>query len=415
MYEQTPAPPHSPDAGPNAGWRAVSRTVWALGVTSFVTDISSEMITSVLPLYLVIYRQMTPLAYGSVDGLYQAGAALVRIGSGLVADRSQRHKAIATTGYGLSALAKLAYAAGPAWGMFLAAVTLDRVGKGLRTAPRDAMIAAATPRAMTATAFGVHRALDAAGAALGPFITFAVLALVPGGYDQVFLVSFVCALVGVASLTLLVDVPPAVAPVRLSLLGHARAALRTPGFGRVASGAALVSLVSISDGLIYLVAQQQTAFTPGRLPLLFVGTQASYFLLAGPLGAVADRLGARRMFLAGHGALIAVYVVLWRGVDSTIGLACVLLALGAYYAATDGVLTAMASRLLPTEARASGLGLLATCTTTARGLAALLFGALWTATSASTAVAWFLGTACLAVTITAMVLPRDAPPSEVAA
>jgi MFS family permease len=412
MYQQSPAPSNLRGPAPRARWQGVSRTVWALGVTSFVTDISSEMITSVLPLYLVIYRQMTPLAYGSVDGLYQAGAALVRVASGLFADRSQRHKAIATTGYGLSALAKLAYAAGPAWSMLLAAVTLDRVGKGLRTAPRDAMIAAATPRAMTATAFGVHRALDAAGAALGPFITFAVLAVVPGGYDQVFLVSFVCALVGVASLTLLVEVPPALAPVRLSLLGHARAALRTPGFGRVAAGAALVSFVSISDGLIYLVAQQQTAFSPGRLPLLFVGTQASYFLLAGPLGAVADRLGARQMFLAGHGALLAVYVVLWRGVASIGGLAAVLLALGAYYAATDGVLTAMASRILPAEARASGLGLLATCTTTARGLAALLFGALWTATSTHSALAWFLGAASLAVATAAIILPREAAPTE---
>lgn len=408
MYQQAPPPGETAWQAPRRGWRGVSSTVWALGLTSFLTDISSEMITSVLPVYLVVYRQMTPLAYGSVDGLYQAGAALVRIASGLVADRSQRHKAIAATGYGLSAFAKLAYLAGPAWTTLLAAVTLDRVGKGLRTAPRDAMIAAATPHAQTATAFGAHRALDAAGAALGPLIAFSVLTLVPGGYDQVFVASFVFAVVGVAALLLLVEPPASLAPPKLSLPGHARAAWRAPGFSRVAVGAALVSVATISDGLIYLVAQQQTAFTPARLPLLFVGTQAAYFVLAGPLGALADRVGARAMFLAGHGALVGVYLTLWAGVGSTAGLVGVLVALGTYYGATDGVLTAMASRVLPAAVRASGLGLLATCTTAARGLAALLFGAIWTSTSATTALACFLTAAVVAVGMAAALLPRPA-------
>ncbi|MFN7976563.1 MAG: MFS transporter [Vicinamibacterales bacterium] len=397
------------------GWRHVSGTVWVLGLTSFVTDISSEMITSVLPLYLVIYRQMSPLAYGSVDALYQAAAALVRVASGVVADRSQRHKAIAATGYGLSALAKLAYLFGPAWSTLLAAVTLDRIGKGLRTAPRDAMIAAVTPAAHSATAFGVHRALDAAGAAIGPLVTFAVLALVPGGYDQVFLVSFVCAVIGVAALVLLVEPPAPVPSSHVSLRDHAHAVWHAPEFRRIAAGAGLVSVATISDGLIYLVVQQQTTFAPSRLPLLFVGTQAAYFLLAGPLGMLADRTGARTMFLAGHAALVAVYLSLWLGVSSQEGLAVVLLALGAYYAATDGVLTAMASRVLPPESRASGLGLLATGTTTARGLAALLFGALWTMTSTTTAMACFVVTGAIATATAAAILPRDATRAGVVA
>lgn len=405
MYHQAPAPLASPQRVPG-GWRRVSATVWALGLTSFVTDISSEMITSVLPLYLVIYRQMTPLAYGSVDGLYQAGAALVRVASGLLADRSQRHKTIAATGYGLSALAKLAYLFGPAWSTLLGAVTLDRVGKGLRTAPRDAMIAAATSPALTATAFGAHRALDAAGATIGPLVTFAVLALVPGGYDQVFVVSFACAVIGVAALVLLVEPPPA-ASSRASLPAHARAAWGAPGFRRLAVGAMLLSVATISDGLIYLVVQQQTAFEPSRLPLLFVGTQAAYFLLAGPVGVLADRTSTRTMFLAGHGALIAVYLGLWSGVASEEGLAVILLSLGAYYAATDGVLSAMASRVLPAESRASGLGLLATGTTTARGLAALLFGSLWTASDATMALACFLAAAAIALAAAVAILPRD--------
>ena len=406
MYQQAPPPGETDWQVPRRGWRAVSGTVWALGLTSFVTDISSEMITSVLPAYLVLYRQMTPLTYGAIDGLYQALAGTVRIASGVVADRWHRHKTVAVAGYAVSAIAKLVYLAGAAWPVMVTAVTFDRLGKGLRTAPRDAMIATATAPALTATAFGLHRSFDAAGAALRPLPAFALLTAVPGGYDQVFLASFVCALVGVAALVLLVDPPPTPsngAPP--SILGHAGAALKAPGFGRLTIAAALLSLVSISDGLVYLVAQQQTAFTPARLPLLFVGTQAAYFLLAGPFGALADRLGARTMFLAGHVVLVTLYLILWRGIGSTVGLAGVMLGLGAYYAATDGVLPAMASRHLPAHVRASGLGLLATSTTTARGAAALLFGALWTWTSASTAMALFVGAGALGVAAASLLLP----------
>jgi MFS family permease len=417
MYQQTPAPTPSRWPASSAGWRAVSPNVWALGITSLVTDVSSEMVTSVLPVYVVLHLQLTPMAFGAVDGLYQAAAAAVRLGSGAVADRWQHHKAVATAGYALSAVAKLGYVAAASWPLFLAVVTADRLGKGVRTAPRDALIAAASTPQTTATSFGVHRALDAAGTALGPLATFALLTAAPGRFDQVFVASFVAAVVGVAALVLLVDAPPRAAsnrPAR-SLVAHATDALAAPGFGRVALAALLVSAATVSDGLLYLVLQQQAAFEPSRVTLLFVGTPLAYFLLAGPFGVLADRRGTRRLFLAGHLALGLVYALLWRGASGPASIVAAVVLLGAYYAATDGVLAAMASRVLPEPVRATGLGLLATGTTAARAGAALAFGAAWTWSSAPTALAWF-GLALLAGVGTAAWLLRETPgmPSPVA-
>lgn len=405
MYQQPPAPDGVPVEAPRFGrWPRVPANVWALGLTSLLTDVSSEMVTSILPLYVVLHLQMTPLAYGATDALYQGAAALVRTASGVVADRLKQHKLVAACGYALSAIAKLGYLVAGGWGAtFLAVISVDRFGKGIRTAPRDALVAASARPGEAATAFGVHRAMDAAGAALGPLTAFAVLALAPGRYDQVFVVSLAAAVVGVAALLLLVDTRPAgnTAVIQRARGGQIGAALGTPVFQRVLVAACVLSVASVSDGLLYLVLQRRHEFAAMRLPLLFVGTPLCYFLLAGPCGIVADRHGTRRLFLAGHVALAAVYAVLWQVDDATVAIGGALLLLGAYYAATDGILAAMASTVLPADARATGLGVLATATTAGRGLAALAFGALWTSSGTAVALPLFatgLGTAIVAGT-----------------
>ncbi|HWC26157.1 MAG TPA: MFS transporter, partial [Solirubrobacteraceae bacterium] len=146
----------------------VSRTVVLLGLTSLFTDVAAEMVVTVLPLYLVYVGQFSPVAFGFVDGIQRGAAALVGLASGFVGDRFRRHKEVAATGYGLSALVKLGLAtAGTALSAISALVLIDRIGKGIRTAPRDAMISLATPRHELGAAFGVHRALDTTGAMLG--------------------------------------------------------------------------------------------------------------------------------------------------------------------------------------------------------------------------------------------------------
>src|SRR5450755_2089111 len=137
------------------GWLpTVSKTVWALGFTSLLTDISSEMVASILPVYLVLYVGISPVAFGMLDGIYQGAAALVSVVSGVLADRWRRHKEVAALGYGLSAACRLLIlVAGNAWGIIAAIITLDRIGKGIRTAPRDSLISQRSPEPELATAF----------------------------------------------------------------------------------------------------------------------------------------------------------------------------------------------------------------------------------------------------------------------
>ena len=155
--------------------RRVARNVVLLGVVSFFTDISSEMVATILPLYLVYTLGFTPLQFGVVDGLQQGAAALVRVAGGFAADRTRRHKEVAWVGYAISAFSRLGLLVAQSVSALGALVFLDRTGKGIRTAPRDALISLSSERDELGTAFGVHRALDTAGAMLGPLIAFNLL------------------------------------------------------------------------------------------------------------------------------------------------------------------------------------------------------------------------------------------------
>src|SRR3954468_10406702 len=230
----------------------VSANVVALGVVSLVTDVSSEMVTAVLPLYLVLGLGLNPLQFGLLDGLYAGATAVVRVLGGHLADRWRRPKGGGGFGYGLSAVCKLGLVAAgssvPAIGVVLAA---DRTGKGLRTAPRDALISlSSTPDAL-GRSFGVHRALDTVGAFLGPLVAMAVLALSLGSYPSVFFTSFCVAAIAVLLLALFVrDRPGAVDRAAVS----ARAAfglLRAKDFRRVTLWAALLGLVTVGDSFVY--------------------------------------------------------------------------------------------------------------------------------------------------------------------
>src|SRR3954471_20555962 len=175
--------------------KRVGTTVLLLGTCSLLTDISSEMVSAILPLYLVFTLGFTPLQYGVVDGIYQGAAALINLAAGYVGDRWRRHKIVAATGYGLSAVCKLGLAAiGGAWAGLSALILLDRTGKGIRTAPRDAMISLTAPQRDLGLAFGVHPAMDTAGAMIGPLFALGLLALAPDSYHTLFLISFFVAL-----------------------------------------------------------------------------------------------------------------------------------------------------------------------------------------------------------------------------
>jgi MFS family permease len=412
----------------------VSRTVWALGFTSLLTDISSEMVVSILPVYLVLYLGISPLAFGLVDGLYRGVAALIRIAGGVLADRWQQHKTIAILGYGLSAACRLLiFMAGNAWGMITVIITLDRIGKGIRTAPRDALISNRSPKDRLATAFGVHRSLDAVGALLGPMFAFVLLAMMPGAFNVLFVASFGIAILGLGVITLFVPSGEpdekliSSAPIPHKTVMHLRCRscaqgsgcaterisfqtavklLGESGFRAVVLTAVVLGLASISDGFIFLILQRRLDVGMTAFPLLYVGASLVTAMLAVPCGRLADRVGRRGVLLGGYGLLALVYVVLLLPGGGLWQISAVLVLLGAYYAATDGVLTAMAAAVLPQSHAGSGLAVIATASDLARLAASVLFGLVWSLAGIAAATTVFLLALAAAIVVAASFLIR---------
>jgi MFS family permease len=402
--------------------------VLALGMVSLITDVSSEMVTAVLPLYLVTGLGLSPLGFGLLDGIYNGFSALVRLIGGHLADRGGgRHKWVAGFGYALSAACKplllLAHTLTPI-GLILAA---DRTGKGLRTAPRDALISLSSTPETRGRAFGVHRAMDTAGALFGPLVAFLILRATVDGYDAVFTVSFCVAVVGVLVLVLFVPngartkaettgTPPEAASGDTAprpTLRAALALLTRPDLRRVTLCALLLGLATVSDSFVYLLLQRRLGVPDRWFALLPLGTAAAFLLLAVPLGRLADRIGRWRVFLAGHGALLLAYALLLTSWHGTALPYAVLLLHGCFYAATDGVLMAVASESVPEELRSSGLALVQTGQALARFVCSLGFGAAWTAWGDRTALT--ASTVALALcALFALTLRRPTPsaPSE---
>ncbi|MFI1091202.1 MFS transporter [Streptomyces sp. NPDC020917] len=412
--------------GPLPGRSAVSATVFALGAVSLITDVSSEMVTAVLPLYLVTGLGLSPLGFGLLDGVYNGFSALVRLIGGHLADRGGRHKPVAALGYGLSALCKpllLAVHTLPLIGAVLAA---DRTGKGLRTAPRDALISLASPPQTRGRAFGVHRAMDTTGALLGPLVAFLILRRAAEGYDAVFTVSFCVAALGVVVLLLFVPSrspelapprpselpgqPPAAAAERPSL----RAALALLG-RRELRGLTLcalaLGLATVSDSFVYLLLQRRLGVPDRWFALLPLGTAGAFLLLAVPLGRWADREGRWRVFVGGHLALLAAYGLLLSHLRAGVLPYLVLALHGTFYAATDGVLMAAAAGSVPAALRSSGLALVQTGQAAARFVCSIAFGAAWTAWGDRSA----LSGAAVALALSVLLSLRLRPGAEPAA
>lgn len=376
--------------------RAVSSTVILLGLTSLFTDISSEMVAAILPIFATTQLLLTPIAYGVVDGLYQGVSTLVRVAGGAASDVSRRPKIIAASGYGVSAACKLALFPVASGAALAAVVAADRTGKGIRTAPRDALIAASTERHTLGYAFGVHRALDTAGALAGPLLAFALLAAIPGGFDQVFLVSFAAAVIGFAILVFLVPNHRIAPGPRPSIRSIVRLAVdRRLRWLLVIAG--VLSVLTIGDGFLYLALQRRVDFAAEYFPLLFAGTAIAYLFLAVPFGRIADRFGRLRVFLAGHALLILAYALAAGAGSGVIGVVACLACLGAYYAATDGVLAAATASLVPEHLRGSGIALAQTVVAGGRLIAGLAFGAAWTWYGRDTALVGFATALLVAV------------------
>lgn len=395
----------------------LSPVVWSLGFTSLLTDISAEMVSSALPVYLFLHLRLTAFQYGIVDGIYN-GFAVVLVGlvAGMLADRAGRHKEVAMTGYGLSGVCKLLLlAAGASWGWIAAIIGLDRLGKGIRTHPRDALISLNTPEPMYARAFAVHRALDAGGALLGPIVAFLLLAQLPGAFDVIWITSAVFALLGVAVLWLFV--PPShrqrPAGSRPPSVRQALHLLKSRRFAALAACGLLLAAATVSDAFLYLLLQRKSESPPGYFPLFYVLTACFYMLFAVPVGIVADRIGRLPVLLSGYALLGLLYVVLLflPSADLPVQIGCLAL-LGLYYAGTEGVLVAMASAIVPAGLRTSGIALLATGVGLGKMISSVTFGWIWSEYSPGAAAGAFAAALAIALPIAATWLHRASQETE---
>lgn len=389
--------------------------IW-LGVVSMLTDVSSESVSAILPLYITGFLGLSTIAFGFLDGINQGASAIVRMAAGYASDRIGRPKGVAVAGYGLSMLARIGLLFASGFWALTAVVTADRIGKGIRTAPRDALIAVSAQPEYLARHFGVHRMLDNIGAAGGPLLAFLILMLIPNGYGTVFVVSLAFAVIGVAVLTLLVPnlrtrrtdragrvtgEPDSVRPDSKPrpAWGFRWRLLREPGLGRLLVAAGILGLLTVGDGFIYLVLQDRDSFAVQWFPLLYVGTNVVFLLLAIPLGRLADRWGKARVFIIGHVALLACYLLAAAPIGGFGPTVACLVLLGAFYAATDGVLSALASQLTPPDKLATGLGAAQTVVALSRMAASVGFGVLWFALGP--AVAMVVVATCLAAGVVA--------------
>jgi MFS family permease len=383
----------------------VAGTVVLLGIVSMLTDISSESVNAVLPIYITSVLGMSALAYGFIDGIYQGVSALVRILGGWISDRADHPKWVAVVGYLTSAVSRVFLIPATGFAGITAIITADRLGKGLRTAPRDALIAASSPEAGLGRAFGVHRALDTLGALIGPLMAFAIIGvLVPDDFHVVFVASAAFAVMGVAVLVLVVPdlrprrqrrtfatTPATTAATTAAITQGAASAspeptereapswrmFREPGLARLIVSTAVLGLFTIGDGFLYLELAERDSLATTYFPLLYVGTNVAYLALAIPFGRLADRVGRARVFLGGQVLLLVAYVCAGGPMDGALVSIGCLVFLGAYYAATDGVLAAMASKVSPLPIRTSGIATAQTAVALARFASSLGFGLLW--------------------------------------
>lgn len=391
----------------------VPRMVVFIGCVSLLTDVAAEMVASVLPLYLFMVLRLSPLEYGWVDGLFNGSSAIVRVWFAHWADRTQQHKRIAVLGYALSALSRIGlFVAGlGGWISVAVVLLLDRIGKGIRTAPRDAMIAQCTSAPALGAAFGVHRAMDAVGALAGPLLATGLLLAFPGRFDVVFAVSIVFALAGLVVLARWVKMPTATTPLEGSASSAAppspteaipagqapaaqpgaawRALLHAP-YLALCGCCALLALFTVSDGMVYAGLQARGRVEPAWLPMLFVATAGVFMVAAVPIGRLSDRLGPMTVFAAGHLGLVAMYAL--AGLDmlpATATIAATVALLGLYYAATDGVVMALVARGLPAGIRTTGMALVTSVIGLARMAASVVFGWCWTEWSHEAAMGVF--------------------------
>lgn len=369
----TPSPT---DAAPSGGLRQIPAGIWVLGCVSLLMDIASEMIHSLLPLFMVSALGASALTVGLVEGLGESTALVVKIFSGTLSDYLGKRKGLAVFGYALGALSKPLFAMAPTAGIVLTARLLDRVGKGIRGAPRDALVADIAPPALRGAAFGLRQSLDTVGAFLGPLLAVGLMLLWGDHFRAVFWVAVIPALLSVALLMFGLREPEAhnstgrTNPIRRHNLK------RLPGaYWWVVMIGAVFALARFSEAFLVLRAQQG-GIPIALVPLVMVAMNVVYSLTAYPFGKLSDRMRHTKLLALGLIVLIAADAVL--GLSAHWGVVLVGVALwGVHMGITQGLLATMVADTAPADLRGTAYGMFNLVSGLAMLVASVLAGLLW--------------------------------------
>ena len=384
--------------------------VRTLGWASLLTDVSSDMIYPLLPDFLTRTLGAGPAVLGLIEGIAESTASVTKMLSGWWSDRVRRRKPLVVAGYSIAAVVRPLVGIATGWGQVLAIRFTDRVGKGIRTAPRDALIAELTPPAERARAFGLQRAMDNAGSVIGPLVAAALLKVLSGGERHVFLLAFVPGLAAVALILWRVREPREAEAVPRSPLSEPAEKL-PQSFRIVAAIFILFTLANSTDAFLLLRARD-CGVPLWQIPLLWAFFHAVKSVGGVPGGALADRIGRVRAIAAGW----AIYVAAYAGfafVERAPTLWALFALYGLFFALTEGAERALVAELVGARLRGRAFGIFHGGIGAAALPASVLFGIWWSALGAR--AAFLIGAALAGIALVALLAVRSRlrPPGEV--
>ena len=378
------------DGNDKSGSAKIGPSVYALGIVSFLTDVSSEMIFPILPVFITTFLGAGTEILGLIEGTADSIASIVEIFSGYLADRTGKRKQLVSIGYGLSSFMKIFFALANSWPFIFVARALERVGKGIRTSPRDAIIASDSSPEQRGKAFGIHRAMDTAGAIVGPTLALIIFSLIgqsEPAYRTVFTLAIIPAFLAVAVLLLFVKEPKpekAVAPKPKTPLLQALRGM-PPEYMAFLKVSLLFSLSYFSFAF-FIVRAADLKIPEDSIIILYLIYNIAYAAASIPVGMLSDRI-ARKAVIAGAFALYALVCLGFILAGSFMHLALLFILYGIFVAADDSVNKAYITDLLGEEKRATALGAYNTAVGVAYLPASLVAGAIWAAYGAPAAFA----------------------------
>ena len=353
----------------------IPRGIWALGFVSMFMDISSEMIHALLPLYMVTVLGTSVLAVGLIEGVAEATASITKIFSGVLSDRLGKRKLLAVIGYGLAAFTKPVFPLAGSVGWIVAARFVDRIGKGIRGAPRDALVADIAPPELRGASFGLRQSMDTIGAFTGPLLAIGLMLLWNNNFQLVFWVAVIPAFIAFGLMVFGVEEPEKRADGKRPTLTFRDAGRLSSGFWFVVAGASVLTLARFSEAFLIL-RSQNLGLSLALAPMILVVMNVVYALSSYPAGVIADKAGRMGILSFGVGFLVLADLVLAFAGNIWMALLGVVL-WGLHMGLTQGLLATLVADTAPVDLRGTAYGIFNLAVGIALLIASVIAGGLW--------------------------------------